>query len=193
MTMISLTPRGAREQQTFRALLNAMARPGVIGNVPLHDIGGDFAAALSVIESLVDHEVTFAVLPERADIIDAVLRQTGSRVAALEDAAYVLCESGSLAGVLDAAKDGTLEFPDRGATIVCRVESIAESAAGALVLSGPGIKDTATVRIEGFSPEAQALLADRNSHPPLGLDVVFVTADGRVTCINRNTKLKERE
>lgn len=191
MSMIALTPRGAREQQTFRVLLNAMARPGSVDSVSVHDLGGEHGAALSIAEALIDHEVNFAVVPERAEIIDAVLRQTGSRVAAPEDADYVICEAESLARTLDLVKDGTLEFPDQSATVICRVTAIDGQGGERLRLSGPGIQTCVTVAIEGFSPEAQAVMAERNSHTPLGIDIVFVTASGRVVCINRNTRLEK--
>jgi len=187
MSTITLTPRAAREQQTFRVLLNAMARPGSIDTVPLHDSGAEYAAALSVMEALVDHEVTFALLPERPELVDAVLRQTGSRLEALEQAGYVLCQPDTLSRVLDGAMEGSLEYPDHGATVICRVESIREG--GKLALRGPGIEFVTRVSIDGFSDEAMRLLAERNSHPPLGLDLIFVAPDGRLVCLGRYTRI----
>ncbi len=191
MTTITLTPRAAREQQTFRVLLNAMARPGSIDTVPLHEIGGDYAAVLSVVESLVDHEVTFAVLPERADLVDLVLRQTGSRAAATDIAGYVICDAESLSQALDWASEGTLEYPDQGATIICSVDGIAEG--GNLALRGPGIRDVTYLAVEGFDDAAQALFTECNAQPPLGLDVIFVAPDGRVACLNRYTRIDSRQ
>lgn len=187
MSTITLTPRAAREQLTFRVLLNAMARPGSIDVVPLHDSGGEYAAALSVMEALVDHEVTFALVPERPELVDAVLRQTGSRLVALEQAGYVLCEADTFSRVLDGAMEGSLEYPDHGATVVCRIASIREG--GVLALRGPGIEDVTRIAIDGFTDEAIRLLAECNSHPPLGLDLIFVAPDGRVVCLGRYTRI----
>jgi phosphonate C-P lyase system protein PhnH len=193
MTTITLTPRAAREQTTFRVLLDAMARPGSIDSVPLHDIGGDYAAVLSVVEALVDHEVTFGVLPQRADLIDAILRQTGSRFAAAEEADYLLCESESFGQALDLAREGTLEYPDRGATFICRVAGLDVEEGGSLALSGPGIRDVTYLTVSGLTDEAIEAFHNANSHPPVGLDVIFVAPDGRIACLNRYTRLTKEQ
>ena len=83
--------------------------------------------------------------------------------------------------------EGSLEYPDHGATVVCRVASIRER--GELALRGPGIEDVTRVSIDGFSDEAKRLLAERNSYPPLGLDLIFVAPDGRVVCLGRYTRI----
>src|SRR5262249_13089931 len=152
MTTITMTPRALREQQTFRVLLNAMARPGTIDRITPHEMGGEHAAVASVVESLLDHEVTFVVLPDRADLIDHVLRQTGSRVAPIDEAGYIVCNAMTLAEALDHAGDGTLEYPDRGATVICSVEDVAND--GSLALRGPGIKDVTNLRVKGLTDEA---------------------------------------
>lgn len=188
MTLPTLTPRAHREQAVFRTLLNTMARPGIIGR--LDAIEGD--VLLRIAESLVDHEVTFGVLPERADFVDTVLRQTGSRQASVETADYVFCEPESLAGVLLAVKDGTPEYPDRSATVICRVPRIAEEGAGLLVLSGPGIREQARVCVPDFTLEARNAFTERNALPPLGIDLVLASPDGRVVCLSRYTRM-ERE
>ncbi|HEY7467607.1 MAG TPA: phosphonate C-P lyase system protein PhnH [Dehalococcoidia bacterium] len=190
MTMLpTLTPRAAREQQTFRVLLSAMARPGSIGRMPVPEVPGQ-SRLLTVAEALVDHEVTFAVLPERPELIDAVLRLTGSRQAAVEAADYVFCESASLAETLGRVKDGTLEYPDASATVVCEVAAVEERGPDAVGLSGPGIKGTLRVQVGGFGLESRAAFRVRNALPPTGVDVVFVSAAGHVTCLSRYTKLE---
>ena len=156
MTSITLTPRAEREQRAFRQLLTCMSRPGSLGRLPLQPHAGEWGVAVSAIEALVDHEVTFCVVPERTELSDIVLRQTGSRLATLEDADYVLCDAASLPDVLRRSKDGTLEYPDRGATVVCLVQNVSTSGDGEpLVLAGPGIKETTRVLVEGFGAAAR--------------------------------------
>jgi alpha-D-ribose 1-methylphosphonate 5-triphosphate synthase subunit PhnH len=193
MSVPTLTSRALTEQQTFRALLDAMARPGSIGRVPLHDHGGAFAAAIKMLETLLDHEVTFAVAPERADLVDIILRQTGSHSVALESAGYVLCDGPSLAAALTRANPGDLEYPDRSATIISLVDSVSELAGAGtcLRLSGPGIKETRDVWFDGFTAEALTALQNANAFPPLGIDLVFVAPDGGFFCLSRYTKLRE--
>jgi alpha-D-ribose 1-methylphosphonate 5-triphosphate synthase subunit PhnH len=189
MTIPSLTPRAAREQQTFRALLNAMARPATVFQLPDPEGPGPL---LPVAEALVDHEVTFAALLNDQEISDAVLRQTGSRVAPAEDADYVFCRAESLAEALRRCKDGTPEYPDASATVICAVEAISEGNANgdSLTLSGPGIRDQTSVRVAGLMPDAEQAFREKNASLPLGVDVVFVSRSGQAVCLSRYTRLQ---
>jgi alpha-D-ribose 1-methylphosphonate 5-triphosphate synthase subunit PhnH len=189
----TLTPRAAREQQTFRVLLDAMARPGSLSHLPLHSAGGDFAPAVSALETLVDHEVTFAIAAEAPELLEIVLRQTGGRHAAAAIADYVVCSAAELAGVLGEVKCGELEQPDRSATVICLVAGLfAESGSGdAIVLSGPGIDGRRVLRADGFDALARRVFSERNGTPPLGVDLILFTAAGDVTCLPRYTVLHE--
>jgi alpha-D-ribose 1-methylphosphonate 5-triphosphate synthase subunit PhnH len=153
---------------------------------------GEFGGAVSAIEALVDHEVTFCVVPERTELSDIVLRQTGSRLATLENADYVLCDGASLSEVLRRSKDGTLEYPDRGATVICLVQGVSASEAAGLpvLLRGPGIKDTTCVWVDGIDAAACAAFAERNADVPLGADIVFVSRSGAVSCLTRYTRIE---
>jgi alpha-D-ribose 1-methylphosphonate 5-triphosphate synthase subunit PhnH len=145
-----------------------------------------------IAEALVDHEVTFAATADAQEVTDAVLRQTGSRVAPVEEADYVLCLEGGLAGALRSCKEGTPEYPDESATVICEVSAIAEGegAGDELVLSGPGIKDEARLRVAGLTPEVEAAFREKNAWPPLGADLVLVSRARQVVCLSRYTKLQ---
>jgi alpha-D-ribose 1-methylphosphonate 5-triphosphate synthase subunit PhnH len=211
-----LTPRAAREQRTFRTLLDSMARPGSLGR--LSPAGqAEQNPLLAVAEALVDHEVTFAVLPQEGVLTEQILRSTGSRVAAVEEADYVFCDVSSLAEALRSSKEGSPEFPDEGATVICSVWSLSEDRqtgmrayghAGTpadgpacvradgkpgrrLALSGPGIQETARIEVDGFAAEALAVFVERNAAPPLGLDLVLVDPDGSVVSLGRYTRIQE--
>src|SRR5262249_47349217 len=142
-----------------------------------------------IAEALVDHEVTFAVtLDDAAGLVDAVLRQTGSRVAGATDADYVFCDADSFSQTIAAAKDGPFEYPDKGATVICFVESVSSvQGPESLRLKGPGIEDEARVSVAGLTPELAESIEERNAEPPLGIDLIFVAPDGRFTCLSRYT------
>lgn len=186
-----LTPRAGREQRTFRALLEAMARPGTVARAVHHPQAGHLAPAVSLLESVLDHEMTFAVVPEQADLIDTLLRLTGSYVAAPIVADYLLCEGGGILRALHDAKEGASEFPDKSATLVAVAASVsAEPGRGLpLRLAGPGIKDTRTVWVDGFSQECREMFVERNGDLPTGIDLVLVDLDGAFTCLTRYTRL----
>jgi alpha-D-ribose 1-methylphosphonate 5-triphosphate synthase subunit PhnH len=191
MTIPTLTPRARREQQTFRALLNAMSRPGTVWQLPVTE-GPSQEGLLPVAEALVDHEVTFAAVPDQGELVDSVLRQTGSRVAAVEDADYVFCRADSLQEALRRCKDGTPEYPDASATVICAVDALKQGTRGgdSLTLSGPGIRDEAFLRVAGLGADAVEAFRERNASPPLGVDLVFVAGSGQVVCLSRYTRLQ---
>jgi alpha-D-ribose 1-methylphosphonate 5-triphosphate synthase subunit PhnH len=166
-----------------------MARPGTVRQVPQHSAGGDMAGALSVLEALVDHEVTFAVVPSMPEVSEAILRLTGSRIAAPGAADYVLCRQDSLAEAIEGAKTGLLEYPDRGATVVCQVQAVSDGES--LRLYGPGVDGETEVEVRTFAPEARAAFLRQNEERPLGVDLVLVDSQGRITCLNRYTGIKE--
>ena len=190
MSVPTLTPRAAREQGAFRALLNAMARPGLIANLGK---AGEPDAALTILEALLDHEVTFAVVPDRSETVDAILRQTGSHNVPLPDADFVLTDTDALSGVLEQVKVGDLEYPDRSATVVCLVPglSVDEESGLRLTLAGPGINGSRWISIEGISPATVEAIQETNGFPPQGVELVFVTPSGRFACITRYTRLTE--
>jgi phosphonate C-P lyase system protein PhnH len=198
-----LTPRAAREQRTFRALLDSMARPGSVRGLLPTGQAEQQSPLLAVAEALVDHEVTFAVLPQEGQLTEQILRSTGSHVAAVAEADYVFCDAASLAEALRSSKEGTPEFPDEGATVICSVWSLSEGGqtgvradgqterSGSLALSGAGIRETARIGVEGFAAEARKVFAERNAAPPLGLDLVLVAPDGSVVSLGRYTRIQE--
>ena len=188
MTTPILTVRAAREQRTFRRLLDAMARPGVIEQLEPHDQGGIHAAAVSLLEAVLDHEVTFVVCPAEAATTETILRTTGSRVAPLPEADYVLGSGQAIADALRDAKEGDPEFPDRGATVIATVGSV--DSGGSLVIRGPGIPGSRALAVDGFGPDLQALFAERNREVPLGIDLVLVAPDGRFACLPRYTRIQ---
>jgi alpha-D-ribose 1-methylphosphonate 5-triphosphate synthase subunit PhnH len=210
-----LTPRAAREQRTFRVLLDSMARPGSMGRLLPAGQAEQQDPLLAVAEALVDHEVTFAVLLQGGELTEQILRSTGSRVAPVEQADYVFCDAPSLAEALRWSKEGTPEFPDEGATVVCSVRSLtggqtgmgadgprgmradgqtgmgADAWRGSLALTGPGIRDIARIAVDGLSAEARMVFAERNQAAPLGLDLVLVDPEGTVVSLSRYTRILE--
>jgi alpha-D-ribose 1-methylphosphonate 5-triphosphate synthase subunit PhnH len=191
VTVPTLTPRAAREQGVFRTLLNAMARPGSVAHLEL----GGSNPLVAIAEALVDHEVTFAVAPERPELTEAILRQTGSHAGSIEASAYVFCEAASLELVLQEAADGIPEYPDAGATVICLAPAVSSTPGPGepITVSGPGIRETATVFVDGFGPGARQAFAERNAMRPLGLDLVLVAAGGALVCFTRYTTFVDRQ
>ena len=182
--------RAAREQRTFRAVLDGMARPGTIHALEPHPSGGPACYAVTLLEAVLDHEVTFAVLPDESTAREPLLRYTGSRAVPAGRADWLLGQGTGIASALVTAKEGDLEYPDRNATVVALVESVSETPVSGerITLAGPGIRDTIELWVSGFSAEDRARFAARNQGLPLGIDLILLGPDGRFACLPRYTR-----
>ena len=204
-------------QAAFRALLDAMARPGEATELPRGDAAladdaaeaGLLTATVTVVDVLLDAATTFAVAGEGQTAARTVSRRTHALVSTVGEAPYVLLPV-SVSGE-DAARavrvltPGTLLDPQLGATCVVECSSLVGSdrdggrvgstagvgAASTWRLTGPGIKECAYVSCD----RADVLLARiaRGDEFPCGIDLVFVDRAGHVVAIPRTTSIEEVE
>jgi alpha-D-ribose 1-methylphosphonate 5-triphosphate synthase subunit PhnH len=170
-------------QTAFRAAMETLASPGRIrpaghglDEAPLP------AAAAALALALCDHETSLHLAPsieDRAGAADYLRFHT--------DASLVADASAAAFAIVDLARDpldlagfaqGTPEYPDRSTTVIAMVESLAEGAP--LVIAGPGIARTAELRISGLPADFQAQWAANGARFPLGVDILFATADAIV-------------
>jgi alpha-D-ribose 1-methylphosphonate 5-triphosphate synthase subunit PhnH len=165
-------------QATFRCLLQAIAHPGRIVMVPdglpappAPLLAPAYAAALT----LLDFETPLWVDPSLATqaVIDSLRLQCGCPIAPQAKASFAL-----LAGPgapLAAFDQGTPEYPDRSATLIWQVESLA--AERGVLLTGPGIRTGTSLHVDGLPEEFWAQWAMNHRQFPLGVDVLLVTTD----------------
>ncbi|AWB49543.1 phosphonate C-P lyase system protein PhnH [Gemmobacter aquarius] len=170
--------------RAFRAILDALSRPGTI-----HDVTGAAppaplsCAAGIVLLTLADgttpvHLAGEADTPETRDWITF---HTGAPLVAAEQATFAVGTWDALHPV-DRFAIGTPEYPDRAATLI--VECPALAATGPR-LTGPGIKDHASLSL----PETAAFRANRALFP-LGFDCIF-TSGHRIAGLPRSTIVEE--
>jgi alpha-D-ribose 1-methylphosphonate 5-triphosphate synthase subunit PhnH len=197
---------------TFRALLDAMARPGKIIDISLPafldtapTLPGSAQPAnlfcLSALLSLLDGEVSFVVncreewLPVEAEVARWLAFRSGSRYAPPAAADFALFCDGSSSNALLELSQGTLLEPESGATAFFAIEKIAASPDNtggwlALTLSGPGIAGTGTLYLKGLEPGAVKPITATRTGYPQGLDLYLVDEQGgcvglpRTTCIS---------
>jgi alpha-D-ribose 1-methylphosphonate 5-triphosphate synthase subunit PhnH len=190
MTAPVPTKRILREQRAFRAMLNALARPGTIERIdPLPDVPSPFALAAALLEAVVDHEVTFAIAPGNAAVEEAVLRRTGSIVGEPATADYVVTTLSALPATLVAVKAGSPEFPDHSATVVTVVPGF--DSGQSLLIEGPGIPGSTPIAIEGWTPAHTQAFREKNDLLPQGVDLVLVDAAGCLAAFTRYTRIME--
>jgi alpha-D-ribose 1-methylphosphonate 5-triphosphate synthase subunit PhnH len=171
-------------RETFRALCDAMSRPGTIQRAPAAP--ADHAVAAT----LVDHEVTAHTDDET--LREALAAQGRLELADPEEAAVVHAGGVPTWDVRDLSR-GSLVEPSDGATVLYRVESLsADPVDGATTvgLSGPGIPGTRTVSV-GLPASELAAIAEAQSTYPRGVDAVFTTVD-RILAIPRSVRTEVR-
>jgi alpha-D-ribose 1-methylphosphonate 5-triphosphate synthase subunit PhnH len=168
----------------FRALVDAMGRPGTV-----HESGAA-PADYAVVATLVDHEVPFHTPDET--IRQALANEGRLTTADLPDASIVHAPEPTDGRVVEMTR-GSLKEPSDGATVIYRVDGLAEgvqSAAGwtTLRLSGPGVPDERLVSVRGFPAEEARALAGAQSSYPRGVDAVFATTSD-VAAVPRSVEL----
>lgn len=191
----------AGSQAIFRAVLDAMARPGRLGRLPVADARCPVAGCAplaALLLTLLDHEVTFAVVPAAGDhaladrLSDYLTVVTGSRPAPLDRADYVVALGGLAPGCLERLKRGTLTYPDASATLLILVPSLTAGRGLPAALAGPGVPSETVVQLAGLTPADLVALAEVNAEFPLGVDVVLVDAAGAVVGLPRSTRVVVR-
>lgn len=192
-------------QKTFRILLQAMSRPGRVYNiggfVPDSSIEPFTQPALMlVLQTLLDHEVTFNVLGhQKEDSEYKIIRATGSRTANIDGADFVIILSSGSDREILRAKRGSLEYPDIGATVIYSINSLllappiqtgGTRGEFRITLKGPGIDGEITPFISGINKDVFHYLKEINSEYPLGVDSIFIDGASRIMCIPRSTKIE---
>ncbi|QFU84837.1 phosphonate C-P lyase system protein PhnH [Natronorubrum aibiense] len=170
-------------QQIFRALLDAMARPGTIERTPTTP------ADHAVLATLVDHEVS---LHTEDDAVCEAFAGAGRLVEAALPDADVVHIAGSTDGRVREAQHGSLKEPSDGATVVYRVDSIETEPTAddvAVTVSGPGVPGTRTFAIGGLPAAELEAIADAQRAFPRGIDVVLTTED-RLAALPRSIDLE---
>lgn len=175
-------------QATFRAVLEAMSRPGRIQRAgtaltppaPLNQ------AAAAVLLTLADADTTLWL--DAGPGAEAWLRfHCGAAVVADAAVADFALASGT-PPVLAALAQGTEEEPQRGATLVLQVEALVEGEGWRL--SGPGIEHEHRLRVTGAPEGFLAAWAANRAAFPCGVDVVLCAGD-RLAALPRTVMIAE--
>ena len=176
-------------QAIYRDLLAVMSRPGTV-----RKLTGDISeisphGLVAVAATLMDQEVSFAVLDD--DDLSAALRQkTDARTVAVPEADFVFVVGGRSEGLIADAQRGTHMYPDSGATVLYLVEYLAEQSSESTVdLTGPGIADVNSPLIRGLDVDELELLGTINQDYPQGIDIILVDRDNRVMALPRSTQV----
>ncbi|MCB4824291.1 phosphonate C-P lyase system protein PhnH [Roseicella aerolata] len=174
-------------QRCFRAVLEAMARPGRVQALPaLPEAPAPLApAAAAVLLTLADADTP--VWLDAGEAAAAWLRfHAGCPIAAsAAEATFAL--AGGVPPALRDLSQGTEEEPHRSATLLVQVAALAEG--GGWRLTGPGIEREHRLLAAGLPAGFEAEWAANHARFPRGVDVILCAGD-RLAALPRTTRLE---
>lgn len=178
-----------RDHMIFRVILQAMSHPGKVYCLP--EFQKEETAIIELLSCLLDNEVGVAVLGDQT-LMRNLTRHTGCRIVDFKEADFVIIGNLTEGSDVSGLKQGSLEYPDSGATILYLVDGLSE-AEGGIEVSGPGVKDKNSLRISGVTAGELTSLQQLNSQFPLGVDAIFFVPrrNGRIACIPRSAQIGE--
>ncbi len=200
--LLAALPRGLADathdaQSVFRAVLEALSRPGRLQTLAASD-GLQAPAPLSrgltaLLLTLLDTESSLHLCgPLASDAAWLYCRfHTGVQQAQATQADFVAVRAGD--PFLDAAFDtlqlGTDDAPQRGATLIVDVPTLAVERRGGLRFTGPGIEHTQAVGACGLPPSFwQRRVAMQTSYPR-GVDLLLVCGS-QLIGVPRSTQIE---
>ncbi|MDQ0471205.1 phosphonate C-P lyase system protein PhnH [Labrys wisconsinensis] len=184
----------ADSQSVFRAVMDALARPGTIRPLatalrPPAPLTSELAA---VALALADHEAALwldAPLAAVPDVAEFLRFHTGATIVAEpERAAFALIADTAALPPFERFAIGTDAFPDRSTTLVCAVAAL--TGGPPIALAGPGIKGRAALAVRPLPADFAAQARANHRLFPRGVDLLFVAAGG-VAALPRSTSLPE--
>lgn len=176
----------ADSQACFRAVLDAMARPGKIHTVdgvtapaPLHN------AAAAALLTLADNETPLWLDPDAEPARPWITFHTGAPQSPLGGCMFALALSLPDLSRLPA---GTDEAPETSATVILQVESLASGPR--FILDGPGLREPHTIAITGLPPDFAAIWQSNRALFPRGVDLIL-TAGNQLAALPRGINVRE--
>jgi len=178
-------------QSTFRAVMEAMARPGSVQRVTA-EVGvvpGLMPSAAAIALTLFDHDTPIWLNAQlAASGVAAWLKfHTGAPVTTKSaEASFALVTDGASLPALEDFALGSSEYPDRSTTVILQVQSLGEGRA--YELQGPGIEGAVRLNATIAPADLFERLGLNAKLFPRGIDFVLVHEDAMVA-IPRTTRL----
>ncbi|MCL1796777.1 MAG: phosphonate C-P lyase system protein PhnH [Eggerthellaceae bacterium] len=195
-------------QLSFRAVMDAMARPGKVYNLPSYQEKrsshfGLEAPLETLVKMFIDQAVSFCVIAsEPTNIQNAIMAETHARATSQENASFVVvahgCEKGLAEQAIAQAKKGSFLSPEAGATILLGCERLAfpknrddiekkDASLYWVSVEGPGVKDSHVFGVDYF--DWVWARKRREDEFPCGIEIILVDRQGQVVAIPRSSFL----
>jgi len=186
-------------QRIFSGIMHAMARPGKAyapenlpsAPAPLYDTTGAVLLTLADYDTLVFFDRFFQNDCENTRLSpkEWIAFHTGAATSkAQPEADLVVTSSACQALELDKFASGTMEFPDRSATLLLQVGAI--SSKPHWVLRGPGIEHEHNLTVEGLPEDFLTQWTNNSLQFPCGIDIILCSPD-QIVCLPRTVSVEE--
>lgn len=174
-------------QSCFRAVLEAMSRPGRVQRLtmPLDAPAPLAPASAAVLLTLVDSEAPLW-LDAGAEAEGWIRFHAGCALVPAGEAFFLLA-TGTPPCLAD-LRQGSDESPQDGATLIIQVESLEDGAGWQL--TGPGIEKEHRLAVTGLPAGFVAERAKLARNYPRGVDVILCAGD-RLAALPRTTRIEE--
>lgn len=180
-------------QAAFRALMDAMARPGEIKTLGCSDAPPPLmAGTAAIVRSLADYETPVwldGTLAAEPAVAGWIRFQTGAAIVAdRQQAAFALVGNGGDLPDFAAFSAGSDDYPERSATLVVQVERFSGEA---FSLTGPGIQTERTLAAEPLPHDFAERWIANHALFPRGIDLLLVAGD-RAAALPRTVRVARR-
>ena len=178
----------ADAQSCFRAVLDAMSRPGTVvaAGARLRPPAPLDPATAAVLLTLADGNTPLWLDPACAPAVDWAAFHCGAPQAGRIGAAAFACALAMPA--LSGLHPGTDLAPEGSATLILQVPALGQGAP--YRLSGPGLRAPALLRLEGLPHDFAAQWAANHALYPCGVDLVLCAGE-RLCALPRSVRIEE--
>ncbi|MEU0965001.1 phosphonate C-P lyase system protein PhnH [Streptomyces sp. NPDC005917] len=185
-------PAPAQAQRVFRAVLDALARPGSTTRLPA-ELTGPVPAALLPLLALADLGTGFCVLEDGSGRWSEVVAvATNAPAVPLPDARLVAAVRPVAADEIRRLRRGSAEAPEDGA-LLCVPVSALDGGPRKWRLSGPGVPGDLVVAPDGLPDGFVEARAEAVAGFPAGIDLLMAAPDGRLLGLPRSTAVVEED
>jgi alpha-D-ribose 1-methylphosphonate 5-triphosphate synthase subunit PhnH len=174
-------------QACFRAVLDAMARPGQVRAVAGVSAPEPLCrAAAAVLLTLVDQETPLWLDPDAEVARSWIAFHTGAPPSAPPSAGgFVMALS---LPELTALPNGTDEMPETSATVILQVSALGSGRR--ILLEGPGLRQPTEMRVDGLPNEFVTIWQQNHALFPRGVDLILCAGD-HLAALPRSVTVKE--
>ena len=175
-------------QSTFRAVLEAMSRPGTVLQA-----GGDLTppaplcqSAAAVLLTMIDADTALHLAPEMESAREwTVFHTTPRLVAALAEADFALAAT---MPKLEHLRAGSDDGPEEGATLILQVSGFGRGMR--LDVAGPGLATPKLIEIDGLPADFARQWDDNHRRFPRGVDLILCAGD-RLMALPRSLRITQ--